>query len=422
MDEAMKGEALSAAPAGKSARIAAVLVALASLTLVAAVAPLADTQWAAVPAFVPAYQSAAIVCDLVTAALLLGHYRESRTRSLLVLASGYLLTAALIAAHTLSFPDLFAPEGLFGGTQTTAWLWLAWHCAFPAGVLWHAWLSCQLADRPGVREESAWPVALAVLAPLTLSVVVVWTVLLAHDALPPLLENGRYRRGARLIFSIPLVLSLLALLVLAWRTRLRSALHLWLAVALGAWAVEILLSAVLNSGRYQAGFYIGRLYGLFAACTVLISLLLSVAVVHARLARALARERDSATAALEASEARYRTLTEAAAHLTWAMRPDGSLSFASAHWRGFTGIGAAEIGVSDWQDLLHPEDRTEAQDRIAGALMRQEGFEITARLRRTDGAWRWMLSRAEPVLDRSGRVVEWIGTSLDITERKEAEE
>jgi signal transduction histidine kinase/CheY-like chemotaxis protein len=114
-----------------------------------------------------------------------------------------------------------------------------------------------------------------------------------------------------------MVLALVALAALVLRTRLRSALDLWLAVAMGAWAVEVLLSAVANSGRFQAGFYVGRLYGLLASCTLLISLLLATLALHGRLARSLARERALAQAKrteteaeLAASESELRRLNE----------------------------------------------------------------------------------------------------------------
>ena len=102
-------------------RKAALGLALLSLVVLALVVPIADQPWPAVPAFIPAfipaYQSAVAVNDVVTAALLFGLFRELRRPSLLVLAAAYLLSAPLVVAHALSFPNLFGPGSLIGGAQ-----------------------------------------------------------------------------------------------------------------------------------------------------------------------------------------------------------------------------------------------------------------------------------------------------------------
>ena len=99
----------------------ALLVVLGSFVLFLAAAPFAKTQLAQVPAFIPIYQSALVVCDLITAVLLFGQFSFLRSRALFVIASGYLFTASLTALHLMSFPGLFSPTGLLGaGPQSTA--------------------------------------------------------------------------------------------------------------------------------------------------------------------------------------------------------------------------------------------------------------------------------------------------------------
>jgi len=62
-----------------------------------------------------------VINDLITAILLFGQFGILRSRALLVLASGYLLTAFMAVAHALTFPGLFSPTGLLGaGPQSTA--------------------------------------------------------------------------------------------------------------------------------------------------------------------------------------------------------------------------------------------------------------------------------------------------------------
>src|SRR5689334_12463154 len=93
-------------------RGAAVTVALLSIPVLAVVVPMAGEQWAAVPAFIPSYQSAIAVNDLITAALLFGQCRQARRPGLLMLAAGYLCTAPLVVVHALSFPGIFGPGSL----------------------------------------------------------------------------------------------------------------------------------------------------------------------------------------------------------------------------------------------------------------------------------------------------------------------
>ena len=71
--------------------------------------------------------------------MLYSQFAVLRTRALLLLASGYLFTAAAAAVHALTFPDLFAPSGwLNAGPQTTAWLYMIWHGVFPLCVVGYA--------------------------------------------------------------------------------------------------------------------------------------------------------------------------------------------------------------------------------------------------------------------------------------------
>ena len=122
---------LSTAPVRPRDRQAAVVFVLLSLVVCAAAVRYAALDWPQIPAFIPAYEAALVICDLITAVLLLGQFREVRTRSLLILGSGYLFTALMALAHALSFPGLFAPQGLFGDSQTTVWLYIQWHAVFP---------------------------------------------------------------------------------------------------------------------------------------------------------------------------------------------------------------------------------------------------------------------------------------------------
>src|SRR5882762_564000 len=103
---------LSAQPAGKSERRLALAVVLLSTIFFFVAAPFAKVRVAEVWAFLPIYQSVLVINDLITAVLLFGQFGISRSRGLLVLASGYLFSALMAVSHLLSFPALITPTGL----------------------------------------------------------------------------------------------------------------------------------------------------------------------------------------------------------------------------------------------------------------------------------------------------------------------
>src|SRR5581483_2946321 len=135
---------LSTMPAGRAERRMALIAVLASLAVFAAAAPFARERLAPVWAFLPVYQSALVVNDLITSVLLLGQFAILRARGLLLLAAAYLFSALMAVAHALSFPGLFSETGLLGsGPQTTAWLYFLWHAVFPLLVIVYAMLDAQ---------------------------------------------------------------------------------------------------------------------------------------------------------------------------------------------------------------------------------------------------------------------------------------
>src|ERR1700730_14234821 len=122
--------------------------------------PVARVPLPQVWAFIPIYESALIISDLITAIMLFAQYNLLHSRSLLVLASGYLFTAAMIVPHALTFPGLFAPTGLLGaGPQSTAWLYMFWHGGFPLIVIAYALLKGAEGETVAPRGSSRAAVA-----------------------------------------------------------------------------------------------------------------------------------------------------------------------------------------------------------------------------------------------------------------------
>jgi len=284
-------------PASAAQRRLASAVVLASTFGFCVLAPFAAVPLERVDAFIPSYESALIVSDLATAALLLAQFASRRSRALLALASGYLFTAAAAFSHLLSFPGLFAAGGLLGaGPQTTAWLYMFWHAGFPCFVIAHTVLGNR--ERAGLAPVEGparhW-VAIACVGSLGLAALCTALATAGHALLPPIMAGNHYTPTMVTIVATTWIASVAAL-VQVWRRRTREGLDLWLIVVMCAWIFDVALSAVLNAGRFDLGFYSGRLYGLVAANVVLMMLVAENAKMH----RVLARERDRALAAEQA--------------------------------------------------------------------------------------------------------------------------
>jgi signal transduction histidine kinase/CheY-like chemotaxis protein/HPt (histidine-containing phosphotransfer) domain-containing protein len=273
-------------PASPQARRLALVVVLISVAVFAAAAPFAKTPLAPIGAFLPVYQSALIVNDLITALLLFGQFGILRSRALLVLACAYLFCALMATAHLLSFPGLFAPAGLLGsGPQTTAWLYFLWHGGFPLMVIAYALLKDRQ-DNANAQLPRAFPAAATgVLVVIVLACVLFLLTTSGHDLLPPIMRGDRDASTKVLVATASWMLSLVALGIL-WRRRPHTILDLWLMVVMAIWIFDIALASVLNAGRYDLGWYTGRVYGLLAASFVLGVLLMENSLLYARLVEA----------------------------------------------------------------------------------------------------------------------------------------
>ena len=295
---------LSTLPANRGEQRRALAVMLASLAIFLALAPFAKVPLAPVAAFIPAYQSALVVNDLITAVLLFSLFGSSRSKAIFALAGGYLFTGFLAVTHALTFPGLFAPGGLLGaGPQSTAWLYMFWHGGFPVFVIAYALLKNGAGEEAG-RAHAIGPSAatLGVAGILALAYLLTMVATAGHDSLPAIMQGNRYTPLMIVIVSSVWLMSVAALGVLWWR-RPHTVLDLWLMVVMGAWLFDIALAAVLNAGRFDLGFYAGRIYGLVAASLVLVVLLVENAKLYAQLfmAHRAALAADRAKSALLAT-------------------------------------------------------------------------------------------------------------------------
>src|SRR5215204_1013528 len=124
---------LPPSPGQKRLALGIVLALITALYLV--VGPFGGMQLGVIHSFVAVYTTAMFVTDSITAILLYAQFSVLRSRAILLIASGYLFTALTIVPYALAFPGVFAPNGVVGGLQTAAGLYLLWHCGFPLFVL-----------------------------------------------------------------------------------------------------------------------------------------------------------------------------------------------------------------------------------------------------------------------------------------------
>ena len=291
---------------GRARRLALVVVAVSAVIFFAAV------PFTPVWAFIPIYESALVVNDLVTAILLFGQFSFLKSRALLVLASGYLFTSFITVAHALTFPGLFAPTGLLGaGPQSTAWLYLFWHSVFPLLVVAYALLKDRGHETNRMRSRAGIAILFSIGAVLVAVCGLTLLSTTGQESLPPIMQGNHYTPAAIGVISSVWALSIIALFFL-WRRRPHTVLDVWLMVVMCAWIFDIALSAVLNAGRFDLGFYAGRIYGLLAASFVLTMLLAENTMLYGRLVEAhgkhakrlkILHEIDRAVAAEETPEA-----------------------------------------------------------------------------------------------------------------------
>ena len=133
----------------------------------------------------------------------------------------------------------------------------------------------------------------------------------------------------------------------------------------------------------------------------------------------LARVRAEATAAIRASEQRYRALVTASSFAVYRMNPDWSEML---HLEGHGFVADTDNPSRNWlESYIHPDDQPAVMAATGRAIASKSMFELEHRVRRLDGTLGWTHSRAVPTLDAEGDIVEWFGAASDVTDRKLAE-
>ena len=124
---------------------------------------------------------------------------------------------------------------------------------------------------------------------------------------------------------------------------------------------------------------------------------------------------------LKGAEDRIGLIINTIPMMVWTLQPDGAIDFVNQRWMDYTGLSLVEER-EDPTRPVHPEDLPRVMKKWLADIAAGEASEDEMRLRRADGEYRWFLVRTAPRRDGQGDAVKWCGVSIDIDDRKRAEE
>src|SRR5262249_54412094 len=133
-------------------------------------------------------------------------------------------------------------------------------------------------------------------------------------------------------------------------------------------------------------------------------------------------DRKKAEEALQSREHNFSLMVNAIPSLIHTGRPDGYLDYFNRQWLRYLNCSLADVEGWNWTSWIYPDDLKGILDRWKACLASGEIFEYECRVRRGDGQYRWMFHRKVPLHDEHGNIVRWYGTSIDIEDRKQAED
>jgi len=125
---------------------------------------------------------------------------------------------------------------------------------------------------------------------------------------------------------------------------------------------------------------------------------------------------------VENREAQLRLITDTTPAMIFSCLPDGSPDFFNRRWLEYLDLPLEEISGWSWTSVVHPQDLEDLLNKWRSSLVTGEPLEVEARSRRGDGEYRRLLHRAVPLRDEHGIIVKWYVSSIDIEDRRQAEE
>lgn len=154
------------------------------------------------------------------------------------------------------------------------------------------------------------------------------------------------------------------------------------------------------------------LQGFIAVISITTSLVLAASLTERK------RTEDS----LRESEEQFRIMADTAPVMIWISNPDKLCNYFNKSWLEFTGRTLEQEMGNGWIEDLHPDDRQHYLDTYVTAFEARKDFRIEHRLRRVNGEYGWILNTGIPRFSSDGSFIGYIGSGVDITDRKQMEE
>lgn len=258
--------------------MAAGAIALLILLTLAMAAPRAGLQWPAINPFMPMCALTVFTTAGIAAFLLGAQFTVTRQPMLGALGGAYAFTALAVALQLLTFPGVFSPTGLFGARPTSAaWMWVFWHGGFPLFVILAVLMRDRLSrDAVADGRVGRWA-SLLIGGPVVVGGLLCSLAVLT-DLPPPLRSSNGNNPVAVVLWAINTV----AVLAVVASGRLRTVLDVWLAIAALACLTDTTLN-LLSTDRFTVGWYVARLFSMFAPGVLVCILVWEVTTLYRRL-------------------------------------------------------------------------------------------------------------------------------------------
>lgn len=161
---------------------------------------------------------------------------------------------------------------------------------------------------------------------------------------------------------------------------------------------------------------------------IMLQLFLAISALSALVVAAISRQHHTALATLRESERQLSQLIDMVPIHLWRLSPNGEPVFFNRRMVDYVGMDVEDTdrpGMSRLEaftETVHPDDAAQVRESLRRCLATGDSFALQCRLRRADGVYRWMSSRAEPMRDDGGRIVQWYGLCHDIDDQTHAED
>jgi len=354
------------------------------LVVVVAIVMLANIQTVRVDALMPAIQIVMCLADLLTAAFLFAQYSVQPRRALLALASGFVFSGLFAFLQTLAFPGAYGSGVVIGDELSSAgWLFLCWHTTFPLTVIFYVLAkdAGEAANGSGRSTRAAIGITIACVVAVTAGLT--WGATAGAAYLPRLFKNTieqeAFARDGE-VFVMLLRITAIGLLFI----RRRTILDQWLIVTLSAWLPNLVVASFVTLHRFTLGWYMARVYALFAGSSLLFVLLMETLLLYTRLANAvglLRRSEQHQRLLIAELDHRVKNILAQVAGVTSSTR-QGSRSiddFVQSLDRRIQSMAAAHTLLSEnsWQRIgLKALVRAELGRYATGANVRISGTDV----------------------------------------------